>query len=201
MKSKAQRRWMWANEPEMAARWEKETPNGKRLPEKVKHAFVKGAADALDTYGLKNAAKECRLKIPRPTKDKFHGVDAAFRKENSKNAELAPETPLASDAPPPSGRPPLPGDEIPGGILPEGPPSMPTEGEEAAPEEGAGDIPIEKLTAVLQALPDPTPPAGDARQDPLSRDTSWGAPTDLSGGDAGGRVNNMGQNTQIGAAF
>lgn len=33
-KSKAQRRWMHANDPEMAKRWEKETPKGKKLPEK-----------------------------------------------------------------------------------------------------------------------------------------------------------------------
>ena len=36
MKSKRQRRWMWATHPEMAKRWEKETPKGKKLPEKVK---------------------------------------------------------------------------------------------------------------------------------------------------------------------
>lgn len=35
-KSKAQRRWMHANEPEMAKRWEKETPKKARLPEKKK---------------------------------------------------------------------------------------------------------------------------------------------------------------------
>jgi hypothetical protein len=34
LKSKAQRRWMHATHPEMAARWEKET-KGKRLPEKA----------------------------------------------------------------------------------------------------------------------------------------------------------------------
>jgi len=34
-KSEAQRRWMHANEPEMADEWEKETPKGK-LPERVK---------------------------------------------------------------------------------------------------------------------------------------------------------------------
>jgi hypothetical protein len=34
-KSKAQRGWMYANEPEMAKRWEKETPKGKKLPGKV----------------------------------------------------------------------------------------------------------------------------------------------------------------------
>ncbi len=34
-KSQAQRRWMRANDPAMAERWEKETPKGK-LPKKVK---------------------------------------------------------------------------------------------------------------------------------------------------------------------
>lgn len=34
MRSETQRRWMWANKPEMAKRWEKETPEGK-LPEHV----------------------------------------------------------------------------------------------------------------------------------------------------------------------
>jgi hypothetical protein len=33
--SEAQRRWMHANHPEMAKRWEKETPD-KKLPEKKK---------------------------------------------------------------------------------------------------------------------------------------------------------------------
>jgi hypothetical protein len=35
-KSKAQRRWMFANKPKMAKRWAKETPKGKRLPDKKK---------------------------------------------------------------------------------------------------------------------------------------------------------------------
>jgi hypothetical protein len=35
-KSQKQRKWMYANEPGMAKRWEKETPKGKRLPEKAK---------------------------------------------------------------------------------------------------------------------------------------------------------------------
>lgn len=34
-KSQAQRRWMYANNPKMAARWQKETPKGKALPKKV----------------------------------------------------------------------------------------------------------------------------------------------------------------------
>jgi len=35
-KSEAQRKWMYANDPKMAARWEKETPKSKSLPNKVK---------------------------------------------------------------------------------------------------------------------------------------------------------------------
>jgi hypothetical protein len=35
-KSESQRKFMYANNPEMAKRWEKETPKGKKLPNKVK---------------------------------------------------------------------------------------------------------------------------------------------------------------------
>lgn len=34
-KSEKQRKWMYANLPGMAKRWEKHTPKGKHLPEKV----------------------------------------------------------------------------------------------------------------------------------------------------------------------
>lgn len=34
-KSKKQRGWMHANEPEMAKRWEDETPKGRKLPERA----------------------------------------------------------------------------------------------------------------------------------------------------------------------
>jgi hypothetical protein len=40
-KSAAQRRFMHATDPKMAARWEKETPKGKPLPEKVKKKSAK----------------------------------------------------------------------------------------------------------------------------------------------------------------
>lgn len=40
LQSESQRRWMWAKKPEMAKRWEKETPPGK-LPEKKKPGFPK----------------------------------------------------------------------------------------------------------------------------------------------------------------
>jgi hypothetical protein len=36
MKSKAQRAYLWAKEPEVAAEFEKKTPKGKKLPKKVK---------------------------------------------------------------------------------------------------------------------------------------------------------------------
>src|SRR5512137_2623758 len=43
-KSKAQRRWMYANKPGMAERWQKETPSEESLPEhapkKEKRAFL-----------------------------------------------------------------------------------------------------------------------------------------------------------------
>jgi len=35
-KSDAQRKWMHANDPEMAKRWDKHTPKGKKLPKRVK---------------------------------------------------------------------------------------------------------------------------------------------------------------------
>tara|TARA_R110002020_G_scaffold276042_2_gene491232 strand:- start:359 stop:1624 length:1266 start_codon:yes stop_codon:yes gene_type:complete len=47
--SKAQQRWMYANEPEMAKKWSKHTPDHKSLPEKVKKKRKKKAEDALAT--------------------------------------------------------------------------------------------------------------------------------------------------------
>ena len=35
-KSKAQRRWMYANKPKMAKEWQKETSNKKKLPKRKK---------------------------------------------------------------------------------------------------------------------------------------------------------------------
>lgn len=34
-KSEAQKKWMYKNKPEMAKKWQKETPKGKKLPYKV----------------------------------------------------------------------------------------------------------------------------------------------------------------------
>lgn len=79
---------MHARHPEMAARWEKHTPKGKRLPEKVSNAFLAGGADALASLGLKVAAEELRLKIPER---KFHGLDAARKSEAERGHKKADE--------------------------------------------------------------------------------------------------------------
>jgi hypothetical protein len=42
-KSEAQKGWMYANKPEMAKRWQKETPKGK-LPARAKKGLMKAAA-------------------------------------------------------------------------------------------------------------------------------------------------------------
>lgn len=47
-KSKQQRKWMYANDPEMAARWEKHTPDDTKLPEKVQNKKKKQTKKALD---------------------------------------------------------------------------------------------------------------------------------------------------------
>lgn len=47
-KSKQQRKYMYARHPEMAKRWEEETPTGKRLPQKLgrKRKTTKRSRDA-----------------------------------------------------------------------------------------------------------------------------------------------------------
>lgn len=39
-KSEAQRRFMWARHPKRAEKWEKHTPKGKKLPEKVTESYI-----------------------------------------------------------------------------------------------------------------------------------------------------------------
>lgn len=47
-KSESQRKWMYANHPEMAKRWQKHTPKGKKLPEHVeKEAMEKRAINEI----------------------------------------------------------------------------------------------------------------------------------------------------------
>ena len=56
--SKAQRRWMYANEPRMARRWEEHTPKGSKLPDKVKKAYIQGFLNRAEQYGLRKEAED-----------------------------------------------------------------------------------------------------------------------------------------------
>jgi hypothetical protein len=73
-RSDAQRKYLWANHPEVAREFAAGTPKGAKLPEHVK----KGALDALSRFGMRPTGEELRLKIPDRT---FHGFDAATRAE------------------------------------------------------------------------------------------------------------------------
>jgi hypothetical protein len=73
-RSDAQRKYLWANHPEVAREFADHTPKDVTLPEHVKHARASGAIAALERFGLKRAGEELRLKIPDRT---FHGFDAA----------------------------------------------------------------------------------------------------------------------------
>lgn len=77
-RSEAQRRYLWANHPEVAREFAERTPKGAKLPDHVKGAALSGAATAMARFGLKRAGEELRLKIPDRT---FHGFDAASRTE------------------------------------------------------------------------------------------------------------------------
>lgn len=72
MRSKAQRRWMWATHPVMAERWEEHTPTGKKLPEKVhhkKHAFITG----LSKTAVMDLSEEARYSSIAPFQDYVKG--------------------------------------------------------------------------------------------------------------------------------
>ena len=46
--SQAQRGWMYANHPKMAARWEAETPKRKKLPKRRKLSSYNYSKEAID---------------------------------------------------------------------------------------------------------------------------------------------------------
>jgi len=48
-KSQDQRKWMWANKPEMAKKWEAHTPD-KKLPEKVSDSSKSSSDSVLHQY-------------------------------------------------------------------------------------------------------------------------------------------------------
>lgn len=85
-RSEAQRRYLFANHPDVAREFADATPKGKKLPEHVKKSHVRGVTDALERFGFKQAAEELRLKIPART---FHGFDAAHKAESERGAKKA----------------------------------------------------------------------------------------------------------------
>lgn len=85
-RSDAQRKYLWANHPEVAREFADHTPEGVTLPKHVKHASASGAIVALERFGLKHAGEELRLKIPDRT---FHGFDAAGKTVAAKGHKKA----------------------------------------------------------------------------------------------------------------
>lgn len=53
-KSDAQRKFLWANHPEIAKRWEDETPDDKKLP---KHVVKKKSKDSIMKKLIRNRKK------------------------------------------------------------------------------------------------------------------------------------------------
>ena len=77
-KSKRQRRWMYANKPEMAKRWEKHTPKGKKLPEKVAAlTTLQRVGAGLSNIGKVFAGKKLDERIQRLQIDAALGDESA----------------------------------------------------------------------------------------------------------------------------
>lgn len=97
-KSDAQRRFMYAKHPRIAKRWQKETPKGKDLPEKVKKAglLFDGRYDFLDALMLRSTEKVASCKVPpqylskqnTPKKKKAMIVKDAGIEELAKRAQV-----------------------------------------------------------------------------------------------------------------
>lgn len=47
--SEAQRRFLWSKDPEMAKEWEKHTPKGRKLPQKVRKKDLKKHGKKMDS--------------------------------------------------------------------------------------------------------------------------------------------------------
>lgn len=87
-KSEAQRKWMHANKPEMAKKWEKHTPKGKKLPKKVKKKSSKKKSKK------KKTKKESfidilndRLVLFEESKPKKSGFHVNIEKETKSNTD------------------------------------------------------------------------------------------------------------------
>lgn len=63
----------------------------------------------------------------------------------------------------------------------------------------ANEANADALADVLDKIKPPSSPTTQmTSRDHLDRSTAWGAPSNLAGGDAAGRLSNMGQNTGFG---
>jgi len=164
---------MFANEPAMARRWARETPKGKKLPYK-KHPeqTVKRAYEA----GIVEALERFGLKLGEEIRlqiprRQFHGWDAAWRNAAGKGQKRAAGEP--EDAAP-----------------------VPLE------SQADTDSPVERLTSMLRQLDSPNAPRlANATKDRLDRDVHWGTPSNLSAGDSGNRLSDLGQPTEFGGVF
>jgi len=94
-KSEAQRKWMYANDPKMAKKWQEHTPKGKKLPKKVeKKSSALGTAGvlaavtappALMYYALRRAAKNTDFKA------NMNYADAVMDEEERLGREITEE--------------------------------------------------------------------------------------------------------------
>ena len=93
-KSKAQRRWMYANEPEMARKWSDHTPKGKKLPEYTKQAamtnqeqaYINGFVKRANQHGLSDYQAIELLKESGALGDLVNNASTAYNNYiNSKN--------------------------------------------------------------------------------------------------------------------
>jgi len=81
--SESQRKWMYANHPEMAKRWEAETPKGKKLP-KYKGIENKAAHRADQERRRSSAASphDSRPRRERSRNDELRASVSRSREEN-----------------------------------------------------------------------------------------------------------------------
>lgn len=83
-KSSSQQKWMYANKPEMAKRWQAETPPGK-LPKHVKK-HMQGDAETPQEERAKSEEKDAKNKKKHPQDDK-----ETPQEEKAANEETEPK--------------------------------------------------------------------------------------------------------------
>lgn len=105
-KSKAQMRWMFANDPEMAKRWAKHTENVNKIPEKVKQALVTlkpnkatgvqpAPAGSPPPPIAPNYSQQYGSSLQEAVKQRGGSLAAPQNKQGSFLAKLAEGTPIA----------------------------------------------------------------------------------------------------------